>query len=103
MDKQKTIKNLLNQHRGKIFSVEFVKRTTGEKRVMQARQGVVNGATPLKGGEWANGTAGNAVEHDLILVTDINLEKAGKHSRRSIPLESVTKIVVAGQTLIFEV
>lgn len=100
-DKKKVVTELLRQHYGKIFSVEFVKKN-GETRKMLARQGVKNGSTPLKGGEWANGNAGSPSDHDLILVTDINLEKQGGHSRRSIPINGIKEITVAGTTLTFE-
>jgi len=100
-NKKTKIKKLLNDNYGKIFSVAFHKRS-GEFRNMTARQGVINGGTALRGGEWANGNAGKADDHDLILVTDINLEKEGKHSRRSIPIEGIVEITVAGTTYKFE-
>lgn len=102
MNKKQQILDLLAKNYGKIFSVRFVKRTTGEVREMVCRQGVVNGTTPLVGGEFANGTAGKAIDHDLILVTDINLEKAGKHSRRSLPIENIRELRAGGEILKFE-
>lgn len=101
MSKEAQIRQLLNQHRGKIFSVTFIKRTTGEVRKMVARQAVKNGQQPLKGGEWANGSAGKAIDHNLVLVTDMQLEQAGKYSRRSIPLDAITELRIGGETFTF--
>lgn len=65
---------------GLFFSVEFIKRTTGEKRVMLARTGV---RKHLKGGDAAY----NFTDHGLISVFDME-----KGQYRSIPKEGITKL-----------
>lgn len=70
---------------GRIFSVEFVKRTTGEPRIMQCRFGV---RSYLKGGEQAY----NPTEHRLLCVFDM-----AKKAYRSIPLETLRTIHVNGK------
>ena len=37
--------NIIKSSKGKIFGVEFIKRTTGESRTMSARRGVGKGVT----------------------------------------------------------
>ena len=97
---EQEIKDALKQHRGKLFSVSFIKKN-GDKREMLARQGVKAGASPLKGGKWANGFA-DPKDYDLLLVTDIQLEKAGKHSRRSVKLSSIVRAKIGGKEFIRE-
>jgi hypothetical protein len=70
---------------GKIFSVTFVKRTTGEIRQMVCRLGVKK---HLKGGEKAFDDA----EHRLLTVFDVV-----KKDYRSIACESITDIRLAGE------
>ncbi|MDR2875971.1 MAG: hypothetical protein LBV44_08615 [Methylobacillus sp.] len=74
---------------GQIFSVEFIKRTTGELRKMTCRLGVKN---HLRGGS----TSYNPSEHNLLTVFD--MEKGGY---RSIPVEMVQRLTVHGQTFNF--
>ena len=74
---------------GQIFSVEFIKRSTGELRKMTCRLGVKK---HLKGGSKPY----SAKQHNLLTVFD--MEKSGY---RSIPLESVRKLTVSGQTFTF--
>lgn len=69
---------------GKIFSIKFVKRTTGEVRAMTCRTGVKK---HLKGGEPTY----DAKAHNLIVVFDMQ-----KQGYRSIPKEGITEIRVAG-------
>lgn len=82
------VKRMLADHRGQFGTVIFTKKD-GSLRKMVFRQGVKQGSTPLRGGEWANGTAGKASDHKLALVTDMAKERAGEHSRRSIPLDRI--------------
>lgn len=95
------IKTLLEKNRGKIFSVKFRKKN-GEVRTLNGRQAVKGGVSPLKGGDWAGGNAGKPADHNLILCTDLNLEKQGKHSRRSFKLDSVLSLKAGGVSISFE-
>jgi hypothetical protein len=70
---------------GHIFSLVFVKRTTGEPREMICRTGV---RSRLKGGAPAY----NAGERGLICVFDMQ-----KDDYRSIPVENVVKVKVSGE------
>ena len=74
---------------GKIFSVEFIKRTTGELRRMTCRIGVKK---HLKGGEKAY----SAAQKRLLTVFDMDAK-----GYRSIPLEGIQSVSVGGQTFSF--
>ncbi|MDR2187095.1 MAG: SH3 beta-barrel fold-containing protein [Azonexus sp.] len=74
---------------GQIFSVEFIKRTDGTLRRMVCRLGVKK---HLTGG----GAAYDSKAHNLLTVFD--MEKGGY---RSIPVESVQRLTVHGQTFSF--
>ena len=69
---------------GKIFRVDFIKRTTGEKRTMICRCGVKK---YLKGGKAAYSFS----EKGLLAVYDYN-----RHGYRSIPIDNVNMIKLAG-------
>lgn len=69
---------------GKIFSVEFIKRTDGSLRRMTARTGVRSG-----GGEL-NYDPGI---HNLITVYDM-----GKRGFRSIPVDNIIALKAGGNT-----
>jgi molybdenum cofactor biosynthesis enzyme len=75
----------VGEQEGKLFSLVFVKRTTGEEREMVCRLGVTS---KLKGGVKAY----NAAEHNLITVYD--MQKSGY---RSIPVENVLRAKVNGK------
>ena len=90
---------MLGANYGKIFNVKFVK-ADGSIRTMNARQGIKQGGTPLKGGKWAGGKA-KATDYNLVLCTDLEKEREGKHSRRSFRLESVKYLKIGGE--VFEV
>jgi hypothetical protein len=81
------LRNLVQD--GQIFSVEFIKRTTGELRRMVCRLGVKK---HLKGGTAAY----DAKEHNLLTVFDME-----KNGYRSIPVEAVLSLTVHGQTFRF--
>lgn len=66
--------------RGKFFTVEFIKRTTGEIRTMNCRMGVTK---HLKGGSKGY----SAKQHKLVTVYDVQ-----KQGYRSIALEGVIKV-----------
>ena len=70
---------------GTIFSVEFTKRTTGERRKMQCRLGVKK---HLKGGTKAY----DAKSKGLITVYDLQAK-----GYRSIPVDAVLRLNVHGQ------
>ena len=70
---------------GRFFTVVFVKRTTGELRVMNCRQGV---RCHLKGGKAAYRFS----EKRLVSVWDVKAE-----GYRSFGLEALVSITVEGQ------
>jgi len=72
------------------FTVEFIKRSTLELRVMKA---TTNYAEHLKGGELPYDT----VEKGLLPVWDLE-----KQAFRSIPLDSVVVIKVQGKTYLID-
>lgn len=74
---------------GHIFTVEFIKRTTGELRKMKCRTGVKK---HLKGGTLAYSPKDNG------LLTVYDLEAKGY---RSIPVQNVQRLSVGGQTFTF--
>lgn len=71
---------------GKIFSVTFIKRTTGEIREMVCRLGV---KSHLRGGVKKF----DDKEKNLLTVFDVQ-----KNGYRSIPLENIIKVKVNGVT-----
>ena len=77
--------DLLTATEGRIFSVRFIKRTTGEERVMTARTGVKK---HLKGGKAAY----DAAEKDLIFVYDLSAE-----GYRTIALDAITALRINGE------
>ena len=77
---------------GKLFSCEFIKRTTGERRLMLARTGVKIGLT----GKGANY---NFTEKNLLPVIDMNIYNKTKNindSRKAIPLENIIWVQLSG-------
>lgn len=88
---EKTLKadevgQFLHDLNGKFFTIEFVKRTTGEVRKMTA---TTNYQSKLAGGEAAYDFG----EKKLIPVWDL-----AKQAFRSIPLDSVLTINAKGDT-----
>ncbi len=84
---RRNLKNLVSD--GKIFSVEFVKRSTGELRTMTARLGV---RKHLQGSKKAF----NPAQHNLLTVFDMDAK-----GYRSIPVEAIQGLTVGGQTFDF--
>lgn len=77
----------IQQHYGLIFSIRFIKRTTGELREMVCRQGVKKGLVEIPsrdGVDWK--------QHGLIPVWDMGLK-----AYRSIPIEGIREIKVEGE------
>ena len=74
---------------GQIFSVQFVKRSTGELRTMKARLGV---RKALKGGTKAYDPS----KKNLLSVYDMEAQ-----GYRSIPAENVISLSVSGQRFNF--
>ena len=72
---------------GHFFSVDFVKRSTGELRTLRGRQGVTK---YLKGGDAPYSFS----EKKLISVFDID-----KMDYRSIPIEGIRQVRVNGEVL----
>lgn len=85
-NKVKTVKTLIEQSKGKFFTVTFIKRTTGEVRVMNARLGVKKGLT-------GGGAVYNAAEKNLLTCYDIT-----KKEYRTINLDAVLTVKVNGLT-----
>lgn len=77
---------LIEQSKGKMFSVEFVKRTTGEHRKMVARLGVKK---HLAGGDAAY----SFIAKGLVSVYDVQ-----RKGYRTIPTESISTLVIGGST-----
>lgn len=71
---------------GKIFSIKFLKRTTGEERMMVCRQGVTAGLA-----EEPKHPGLNFSIHELIPVYDMQ-----KADYRSIPIEGIRAIKMDG-------
>lgn len=79
------LKHIQNAN-GKLFSVVFVKRTTGEEREMLCRQGVKKYLSPS-----GKGPAYNFAEKGLLPVFDF-----GKQAYRSVPKEGIIRIKING-------
>jgi hypothetical protein len=75
-------------HEGRIFSVTFVKRSTGETRVVQCRKGVTK---HLKGGPAAY----NPAHHNLLWVYSMDAK-----GYRSIAIEGIESLKMEGVTYI---
>jgi len=88
--KRSEVLSFLSSLKGKFFTVEFVKRTTGEVRVMNC---TTNYESKLAGGESAYDF--NAKQ--LLPVWDLQ-----KQAFRSIPLDSVRVIKANGLTFTIE-
>ncbi len=73
---------------GKIFSVTFVKRTTGEIRTMTCRLGVTK---HLKGGDKAY----SPKDYDLVTVFDMQ-----KQGYRSIPIDAILDLKIKGEEIV---
>lgn len=77
--------SLLKQTHGRIFSVTFTKRTTGEVREMVCRTGVT---AHLKGGEAAYSFS------EKMLLSVYDLQKAGY---RAVPLDAIISLREGGR------
>ncbi|RKY40186.1 MAG: hypothetical protein DRP85_09075 [Candidatus Makaraimicrobium thalassicum] len=78
------ISSLIGSTNGTIFSVTFIKRTTGEERKMVCRTGVKKGVKGV-------GMSYDPKEKDLIVVFDMQ-----KRGFRMIPLENVKELKIKG-------
>lgn len=76
--------------KARFFTVTFIKRTTGEERVMLARLGVT---AHLAGGELPY----DAIKKRLVTVWDVQ-----KKAYRNIPLENILSIKTKGVTYTFQ-
>jgi hypothetical protein len=77
--------DLLTATEGRIFSVRFTKRTTGEERTMTARTGVKK---HLRGGDAAYSFSAKS----LLSVYDLNAK-----GYRSIPLDGIISLREGGE------
>ena len=89
----KTAKEILKEMQsGKLFSCEFIKRSTGERRTILARTGVKIGLTGA-------GSSYSFTQKNLLPVVDMNLYNKTKEinkSRRAIPLDGVIWVQIGG-------
>ena len=76
---------LITRNRGKFFTVTFTKRTTGERRVLNGKQGVTK---HLKGGPAAYSFS----EKKLLPVFDCQIQ-----AYRSIPVEGISELKICGK------
>lgn len=83
----KNFQNLVSN--GAIFSVEFIKRRNGELRKMICRMGVKK---HLRGGDKVY----DPKQHNLLTVFDME-----KEDYRLIPVDSIQRLCVNGQTFTF--
>jgi hypothetical protein len=84
------IRRLLHENGGKIFAIDFTKRTNGEFRTLVGRFGV---AKDLKG----EGPNYNPADYDLIRLWDVENE-----GYRCVPLDAVHEIRMLGELVIPE-
>lgn len=86
------IRAALQSTKGKIFSLSFIKKSTGELREMSARLGVTRhlrgGSTPYK-----------PKDHNLIIVFETSGGKSIGY--KAIPVENIKKLVIEGKTYNF--
>ena len=78
------------------FGVTFIKRSNGKERAMHC-QFRSKDSERTKGGHWADGRAGRPEDHNLLLVTDIQLKNQGKPAYRTIGLESIRELRTRGR------
>jgi len=74
----------IQETKGKFFSVEFVKRTTGEVRKMNCRTGVTKGVNGV-------GKSFNDFDKGLVTVWDAQISQF-----RSIPLSNIIALTSQG-------
>ena len=75
---------------GTIFTATFIKRTTGEKRVMNCRKGVKKHLTGA-------GAKYNPRAYDLVFVFDMQ-----KEAYRSIPIDGIISLKLHGKEYLIE-
>lgn len=85
LTREEAARKISNYHEGKIFTVTFVKRTSGEVRKMNCRKGVSKGIT-------GEGHKFDPQEKKLVCVWD--LQKSGY---RMISLDSIISIKMEGE------
>ena len=84
--KKNEVSEFLKETRGRFFTVRFIKRTTGELRVMNCRTGVRQGVT-------GEGLKFDPEKRGLLVVWDA---KIGQH--RMVSLDGVQSITFRGDT-----
>jgi hypothetical protein len=76
--------SMIRHSNGEIFTVKFIKRTTGEERTLNARTGVKKGIT-------GNGMSFSPKDNGLVVVYEMN-----KKQYRMIPLENLKELHICG-------
>jgi len=89
---------MIENSNGKVFSVTFIKRTTGEVRTMRAMLGE-NTRKDLAGGPAAYNPADHGLIWVYLMAGDCN--RAESRNRRSIAVEGIQRLALDGKT--FEV
>ena len=87
---RKQATDLIKGSRGRVFGVEFIKRSTGEVRTMSARTGVAKYVT-------GEGLKFSPSKKNLIAVFDMN-----KQGYRMINLEGLTSLRFNGSRMTIE-
>jgi hypothetical protein len=83
----------IDRNHGRVFSVDFIKRSTGEVRTITCRQGVHK---YLKG----VGATYNSGQRGLLRVVDMALIARGDTSPyRSIPIEGIRRVRIGKRLL----
>jgi hypothetical protein len=90
IQRSQIVEMIEKHHQGKIFTVTFLKRSTGELRVLNCRRNVVKA---LKGGPAAY----DPKAHALIWVYDVQ-----KKAYRSIPEEGILELRFQGAVYTLE-
>ena len=91
--KQDEVEAILRATSGGFFTVKFIKRTTGEERVMRA---TLNLKSALKGGEAKYDHKAKG----LLVVRDMDATRDGVAPIRSIPFDNVLEIRANGETYV---
>lgn len=87
---REAVGDLIYATQGTFFTVAFIKRTTGDERVMRA---TLNYASELVGGEAKY----DARENNLVVVRDLDATREGKPAIRSINLDAVLWVKAKGK------
>ena len=96
VEKVKTVASIIRSQNGKVVSVKFIKRTTGEVRTMQCKLGVKK---HLTGGVLKY----DPKDYQLLTVYSMDVAAVDpKKAYRSIPLDAVLEVTASGVVYNFE-